>query len=285
MELMKEYQRVLREEFRLRTDNIDDNLDFGMLILDAPEIKNLTWRILETAKSSTVPRSYVKKYHMSLGELGFESVGAHTNLVVQLVTSSLRYIQNQAYGPVPMFDGFSLFEIIEAVQLHDLAENETGDIPDDGARDEKEKQAVEAKYFRHYTLTYPDSEILFQDHVLELLDQFEKKSTTLGRLIYSADKIAATLIALVYDKTSTPPIVPVDDQNLSPRDRETIKICEIEGRDQPFFIHASEMWTADYLCGRKLCEYDDFGFFTAILVMATLMYHDKWYEWREEDYT
>ena len=40
-----------------------------------------------------------------------------------------------------------------------------------------------------------------------------------------------------------------------------------------------------YLQMRKLVQYDDTGFFTALIVMYTLQIHNYWYSWREADYS
>ena len=59
---------------------------------------------------------------------------------------------------------------------------------------------------------------------------------------------------------------------------------EICGPHKSGFYKASEMWTIDHLKIRELIRLDDDGFFTALIVMYTLMVNGKWYSWREKDY-
>lgn len=60
-----------------------------------------------------------------------------------------------------------------------------------------------------------------------------------------------------------------------------MKMCE---RVTDYAYKASEMWTIDYLKIRKIVDLDTSFFFTAIVVMATLLVNKKWYDWREKDY-
>ena len=44
------------------------------------------------------------------------------------------------------------------------------------------------------------------------------------------------------------------------------------------------MWAVDFFKMRKFNELDGSGFFTAIIVMYTLIVKGHWYTWREKDY-
>ncbi|MBR2837089.1 hypothetical protein IKE79_01890 [Candidatus Saccharibacteria bacterium] len=65
------------------------------------------------------------------------------------------------------------------------------------------------------------------------------------------------------------------------RSKEEMHLCEFT---QGGYCRISEMWTTDFFRIRKIVNLDDSGFFTALLVMCTLLVHGHWYNWREADY-
>lgn len=250
-------------------------------IFEPEDIFNITYQIREFAKASTVLRSYTSRYGLSEDSLAFESVGAHTNLMAALVDRALEYLFPSLIDC--SIDGYNYREIIEAVRRHDLPENITGDIPDNGERDEGLKSVFEHSYhkhFGHYIVNPYSSE--FNKKVNELLLQMEKKDTTLGRLLYSADKTAAIIIVLYYDSINKSPRLNLDNQLATSRDLAEMKLCDYRIRNS---CRASEMWTIDFLKARELNKYDDYGFFTAIIVMYTLVVKGEWYNWRKNEYT
>jgi hypothetical protein len=44
------------------------------------------------------------------------------------------------------------------------------------------------------------------------------------------------------------------------------------------------MWAIDYFKMRELEQYDDTGYFTALIVAYTLAVNGHWYIWRDHDY-
>jgi hypothetical protein len=74
-----------------------------------------------------------------------------------------------------------------------------------------------------------------------------------------------------------------DTEKLTSRERDELKI--IRGTRRPNSpVPAFEMWTADFLAIRRLMDYDDYGYFTGLLIAYTLACRGEWYTWREKDY-
>ena len=273
--IARQYQSIMQEEAKLSQNSWE--------YFDPQDMWNTTQRIIAYATSSTVLRSYNWNYGLTDPDarLAFESVGAHTNLMMAIVDEALRH----HYGPrfQCTSDGFTHLEIAEAVRRHDLQENESGDTPDDGNRDEIAKQTREEQFQEDFGRLYSSRETLFDKQIRKLLSGMEDKSLPTYRLLYLGDKNSAIENVLACDARGEYPAKCITDDNLTNRDIEEMRICELKIRRNTYL--ASEMWTVDYLKTRRLVRFDDYGFFTSLLVMHTLQAHGKWYSWREADYS
>ncbi|MBQ9180650.1 hypothetical protein IJ135_00960 [Candidatus Saccharibacteria bacterium] len=286
MNILDEFRRIYAEEIDQRqgwTKFSSDSAEFS-----AEDFYRIAKQLMEVAKSSLVLRSYVNRYGLSNAATADESVGAHTNLVLALIDKALDFYYGPTFGePDGEFprtlDGYSYREITEAVRLHDLPENEIGDIPDNGSGNEFKKRIDEDHYYATFMREYPEGRSGFAKRVKGLIDSMNQHDSLTGRMIYMADKTAAILITLTYDSVGASPVMSRKDEHASPRDLEEMNIADWVSEDG-FHHRASEMWTIDHLRIRKLSEYDDTQFFVAIIIMYTLMVNGKWYDWREEDY-
>ena len=163
--------------------------------------------------------------------------------------------------------------------MHDLSENEIGDIPDNGDRNDEEKDALEMAYYEKYAAKFIDGKL--EKHVLRLLGEMQKKNSFTGRMVYLADKVAALIITLCLDEIGYSPMTYMASPHASNRDRAEMRMCD-STKDGMYL--ASEMWTMDFFEMRNLCQYDDTMFFTALIVAATLRVRGSWYNWREKAY-
>ena len=260
----------------------------GDVMKNAEDIYHAVWRIFETTRASFVPRSYNLSYNLTDSNIVYESVAAHTNMVIAIATEALDFLYDGDFGILikkgrgKTVDGYSYREIMEAIRLHDLPENITGDLPDNGGRDEDEKRFQEAKYLKDYLDTYPDMANTTRSSALDLLGHMDNRDTATGKLIYLSDKVAALMVTLCLDYLEKPPMISKDSIYASERDHQEMEMCDFS-LDQHVF-KASEMWAIDFFVIRELVKFDEDFFFTALIVMATLMVNDKWYSWREKMY-
>ena len=251
-------------------------------ILDANEAQKTATRLIEVVANSFVRRGYNTKYHVSGCAVMSESVGAHTNLVGDIMRKYLCY----EYGVFSTtVDGYDFLTVLEAAGRHDLPENKTGDIPDDGNRDEVAKRATESEYLHWYSELAPSRDVYFEKGVARLLNEMEEKCSVTGRALYMADKISALIVTLYLSACDnlTTPYITMNDRSVSARDLKEIEIIRQADGDMNPRRHfkASEMWAVDYFVSREIEQYDDSGFFTALVVMTTLLLNDnKWYQWR-----
>ncbi len=287
-------QKVISEEFwPVLTDKIQDRYEqimkneerlaktwkqeFGCP--SAKEMYGIAIQILDTARLGLVPRSYNSRYGWFKGKYAPESVGAHTNLMLAIFARAVRYKYGSDFEGI---GGYTFQELYEAVQRHDLAEVITGDIPDNGNRDEASKTFNELVYAHCFAEKSPERDIDFDKNVQNILHEMAEKSTTTGRLLFVTDKAAALIVTLCYDKAKIELLMKRNSRKASSRDRAEMKKCDYSLHGACF---ASEMWAIDYFEERRLIDYDDTGYITALIVMCTLLVNNgEWYSWREKSY-
>ena len=282
----KWYQAIITEEARLAAEQ------FGNLwqTIEPEEVYNTVLQIAEIAKSGTVIRSYHKCYHLSNMPIAFESVSAHTNLMLGMLDYALDYIYGIDFRYTE--DGYTCREVREAARRHDLPENITSDTPDNENRDEEAKISIEQELQGKYSSLSPKYKEEFESKVLRLLAEMEGRTSPTGKLLKTADKAAAVIIALCYDDLKLPLHRYNRDKYMTKQDAEKIKYCDREtilatgrGHNIKKAYYTSELWSLDYFKTRDHFQYDETGFFTALIVMYTLQVHGYWYSWREADYS
>lgn len=267
------YLRILQKEMEL-TDHS------WLKTLNDPKIVfSQTIQLFETAKSSIIPRVYIERYNLSADKIAYESIGAHANLGSALVD---RAIMNICNG-YPIYEklGYSYRQIMQAFRRHDLPENIIGDQPDDGTRNDKVLAVEEHKYFNIYSQLSPEGENEDEVKICQLLREMGKKSSDIGRLLHCSDKTIAIIMSLCYDLFGKSPKLAKNAPNVSEIDIKNMSFCDYHDGN---LYKASEMWTVGFFKTRQTFIYDDYGFFTAILIMATLLINGTWYAWREKDY-
>ncbi|MBQ2695518.1 HD domain-containing protein [Candidatus Saccharibacteria bacterium] len=279
-EILEEYQRIMEQEAVLAKK--------AWHIPDGREIFYTAYQIKEIAQNGLILRGYHDRYGLTSDKQAYESVSAHTNLLGAVVDRALSFLYGSYYDQLTI-DGHTHREISEAIRRHDLAENKTGDIIDNGDRDEEKKLAYERIRLRFIASLSPPRESDFDASVNRLLGEMESKSSPIGRLLYVSDKACAILMTLCYDDNGTPPVMKLRERRASNRDKEEMSLCDqTEATTTNKIIrgvcHASEMWSIDYFKMRNLVSYDDIGYITALIVITTLWVHNHWYEWREADY-
>lgn len=272
-----DYKWIMNQEARLRYSQTNDPGDLYPAIEEPIHMYDITYRILEIAYNSTIIRVGNSVGHLTKSLLAYESDSAHTNLVRSLV----KYALDCKFGWNISSPRYDRSEIDEAILLHDLPENETGDIPDNRNRNEAKKLAQENAYFENILATYKPSYKYHSEKITRLLHEMQEKSTVEGRLLYVADKASAIIMMLTYDRIGLYPYVYPNEPTVSKIDPSELAMCSKLANGG---IKLSELWTVDYLFGRNIAQFDESGFFTAIIVMATLIVHGEWYDWREKQY-
>ena len=247
--------------------------------LTAEEAYNTVLQIAEIAQSSTVSRSYNRIYNHDEREFAPESVAGHSNLFQVLYDRFLVYLYGDGF--IKTESGYYYREIMEAIRRHDLPENEIGDLPDNG-RIYPNKSEQENKYWAEYRNLSPDRYSESERRIEELLYDMRSKETDIGKTLFVADKASAIIHALLCDNNGYPPTMSRHSEYATSKDKYLISTCDALANNGEHY--ASEMWSVDYFVCRKIAEEDKFGFFTAIIIMFTLMTKGKWYVWRKKQY-
>lgn len=273
--LYAQFSHIMERESALHQCNCGD--PFLIQAFDPVDFDNLAYRLLEFAKNSTVLRSGDYTAGLTTNQRVHESDAAHTNLFRQLADYAMDYYYGWNAAP----PHYERREMDEAIAIHDLPENITGDIPDNRDRDEEEKIRIENSYFGSFLHRYDQSNRSHYRRIEYLLHEMNTQSSEAGRLLYSADKLSAILDRLLADRLEIYPRVDPDSPYLVKYSQEEKDFCTKQPDGK---LLQSELWTVDYLYGRCQNAFDDTGIFTATLAMTTLLVHGKWYAWREMHY-
>ena len=289
--LFEEYTAIMKKEALF-------NMACERFAVEPFAVNKATCIIAEFAKASILQRGWCHAYGLTSNRtVAYESVAAHSYLVMGMLDRALITAYGKNYEHfLETHGGYTYRELMEAARIHDLPENSFGDWLDNGNSDLDKKAQLETEYYNHLEGDYARIEAYFISSVRRILSEMEnrdEKSHSVGRLLYTADKYALPITALTYDlkvkeakangieSEAITPFMCNDSTIASKRDYEEMSLCD----DQTDGYHkASEMFTADILHIRQLRQYDDTGFFTAVLVMYTLMVNGHWYKWRENDY-
>lgn len=272
-DLKKEYDRIIEQE-KIFLDSSGSYIP-----LSSEEAYNTSYQILEIASSALVSRVYNREYNVTKESIAYESVSAHTNLGIALIDRFWMFI----YGPdaLKTIDGYSYREVTEAFRRHDLPENIIGDIPDNGNRDDAKKAIEEHDYWQSFSDCSPGRDSDSERKIAELLEKMEKRKPPTGNMLYAADKVSAIIITLCYDRQGLFPKKSRHSPTASSKELRAMSFCDFCDHGM---YRASEMWTIDYLKLRNIAKYDQYGYFTSLMVMLTLIVNQKWYDWREKDY-
>lgn len=268
--ILQQYQKALKKE--------------QLYVPISPEeLYNTMWQLTEFASLSLVPRSYNTRYLLTSDSTSYESVAGHTFLMGKIMDTELLFL----YGPnfKCTIDGFTYYEVAEAIRRHDLPENVIGDKADNGNRDNKNLANIENRYWRDFSRHSPSREIDSEKKIRFLLqDQNSTFSTTTGKSIHAADKASAVFMNLCLEEKGHPPIMHLDHFDASEEERRQMQRCErhIEF-DDLVFCYASEMWTMSFF-DRGTYKMDYKRYFTALIIMKTIAVTGKWYSWREENH-
>ena len=246
------------------------------------EIFAIAERIYCNAGLNFVPRSYNGSYGLSKTEITYESVGAHTNLVGAIAEEAMDFFYGHGFGYTERtIDGYLYQDVIDAIHAHDLAELKYGDLADNGSHDKDSKFESELLYLQKYLETYPMAVRHEKTAILKLFKEMETQSSHTGKVIYLADKAAALIATLYLDSIKCSPMIRMSSSYASDRDKSEMRSCD---RSYDGAYKASEMWAVDYFVERKIVDIDESLFFTALIVMMTLIVNGRWYNWREKFY-
>lgn len=287
-EYLELFQEILKKEYLIRDEwsfNFFDKHRSTHIFSDVTQL-------FEIAELSTVPKGYLKSYGLYSEDSIFESVGAHTNLVHAILSLAMDnfdyYAKNHDNEDgtrkivCEEIERYTREEMHEAITLHDLPTNEIGDWLDNTDRNLEYKKALEVGYFNRFTSHYSYKNPDFARHVIELLENMDPEGSLIGQILYLTNKTSDIITALVYDKKGISPMMHMR-QGLTPRrDRLAMLCCDYQNDD---CRKASEILTMDFFEIRQFAKCDRTGYFTALIIMATLIVKNTWYTWRKQTYS
>lgn len=156
------------------------------------------------------------------------------------------------------------YKVIQCLAVHELGENDTGDVPDDGTRDDAKKDADEFEYVREYLSHWglDSMESANAQQILKVFREMQEKSTELGRFIYCVDKTEAILQNLIYEtegRTGSFEVKKKFVKEMSERDRMEVEATKSD--------KVADNWAYGFYIRYRNLEYFDI-FFSIIRAAA-----------------
>lgn len=100
--------------------------------------------------------------------------------------------------PGEVFEYWELQDALEIADIHEIGEQVTGDVCDDGDRDARTLDTIEREFIKKtYLVGYSKK---MAKHLYKRFVEFQERSTCFGRTMYCCDKCEAILQGLFYEK-------------------------------------------------------------------------------------
>lgn len=191
-------------------------------------------------------------------------------------------VAEHVLGTLELLDEIAMFcpelisemETLRSVRLllkHEVGESEIGDIPDDGRRDEMQKNDAELQAMMRYSKNLPAKcEItLLRDFI-----DFQNKSSSLAQLVYCIDKGETVLQCVLYEQDGSD-VASADETLLSSLSEQDRKYMEKTGSTR-----IVDNWAAHYL--DLIRDFDCAPVFVGILRAAVEDVRGEWFAWYNE---
>lgn len=203
-----------------------------------------------------------------------ESVAEHAYLsTVKLIGLYERFPRYRPRDPYGNEDPFLFLNQISLTMFHDLAENETGDIPDDGRRDQQEKAIVEKRFMREFACHFPTDS---GETLISLFGRFDDAldASTIPRV---AEKSEALSRATLYEANGSIGYLSYKEEyysSITDQDANAAKATNSE--------HQLDIWTFRFI--QQFRGKPSFKeFFGEVLVGTMTARNGEVFPWCEDD--
>lgn len=191
-------------------------------------------------------------------------------------------VAEHVLGALDLLDEIAMFcpeamsemETLRCIRLllkHEVGESEIGDIPDDGRRNEMQKNESELRAMMQYAETLPAP---YSVQMLHDFMDFQNKRSTLAQMAYCIDKGETVLQCVLYEQDGRD-VVCADEamlQGLSEQDR---KYMQKTGTTR-----IVDNWSAHYL--DLIQDFWCAPIFVGILRAAVEDVRGEWFPWLEK---
>ena len=160
-----------------------------------------------------------------------------------------------------------LHDYLFGAELHELGEIATGDIPDDGNRNEREKDRIERLKIRNYLSKLPEP---YRSQGELIFDEFQKRNTSFGQILYCIDKTEAILQGLVYENHGRPGIL---------KNKPIVSTNDIIYAQKTNSFSLVDIFALSFF--EKAKEYTNIVFFGKLIKTATIDVRGMPFEWPE----
>lgn len=184
----------------------------------------------------------------------------------------LTYYMHRLY-PEVIGPGF-FRNCVENAIIHELGENPSGDIPDDGTRDNAKKDAEELDYLRHFT-TQVFGEGAAESELCSFV-HFVKKDNDYGIMLYLPDKFEAINRNLCFEDEGRPASLAykLEHSGLSTKDSGDMAMTHTD--------LAADNWLCGLLLDDNIRNFKYTKYFVEVTLAGALMVRGRRMEWINE---
>lgn len=161
---------------------------------------------------------------------------------------------------------------------HELGENPTGDIPDDGTRNNAQKDADESAYICNFlAMTFGENSAYYKIDS-SLFSQTVEKDTFFGMLFYLFDKCEAVLRNLCFEAEGRPGslLYKKEHTGLGAKDASDM---EITGTDL-----TADNWLCGLLLNEDVRKFEATKTFIGIIQTAAIIVRGQRMEWVDQNF-
>lgn len=123
-----------------------------------------------------------------------------------------------------------LDDFLFGAELHEMGELLTGDIIDDGVRNENDKDFLEAIEIREYLRNYAPEEEYSRG--IKIFKEMQEKKTVFGQTLYFIDKLEANLQAVYYESLGHPGRLSYKEKHYGPLSNRDKRQRNFTGSDK-----------------------------------------------------
>lgn len=191
--------------------------------------------------------------------------------VAEHVLGTLILLDEVAMFCPEMISDVEMLQCMRLLLRHEVGESEIGDIPDDGRRNETQKNNDELRVMMQYSRNLPTK---YGMRMLSDFIDFQNKSSGLAQLAYCIDKGETVLQCVLYEQDGRDGACADEElrKNLSEQDRKYMR--------QTGSTRIVDNWGAHYL--DLIREFECAPVFVGILRAAVEDVRGEWFTWLDK---
>ncbi len=165
-----------------------------------------------------------------------------------------------------------LDDYLYGAEIHEMGEVITGDIPDDGTRNEHDKDFLETVEIRRYLSKCAPNEEMGRG--MQIYKEMRDKNTEFGRALYFIDKLEAILQGIYYESIGHPGRISFKQNNYGQLSKREKNQREYTNSDRMV-----DAWSHGFLAKAESLKFEHTDEFFAIILAAIREVRGRPFSW------